>query len=609
MLRMRKANQLPEGPPMESPTYLNSEASLSDRLEDLLGRMTLEEKAGLLFHSMAAIGQDGRISEGRSVHGIEVESPGELIQEKRINHFHLIDGAEPGAIAAWHNSLQEVALETRLQIPVTVSSDPRHAISNSPFFGIGSSCFSRWPLPTGLAATRDCSLVQRHADIVRQEYAAVGIRVALHPQLDLSTEPRWIRTSGTFGEDAELASDLGRAYIRGLQGVQLGPTSVSAMAKHFPGGGAQKNGDDAHVRFGREQVYPGNHFDYHLKPFAAAIQAGCSQIMPYYSVPIGTEYEEIGFAFNGGIITNLLRSKLKFDGIVCADWCIINDWIHEGRPMAARAWGVEHLTPLERVERAMDAGVDQFGGESCPELIVELVRQRRIPEARVDQSARRLLREKFSLGLFDNRFVDVSLAQEIVGSDQFVRAGRLAQSEAITILRNREMLPLRKSSKIYVEGADKATVMKFAQVVDHPRDADLAVIRLNVPQAIGPAATYESQFRAATLEIEDTTIERILRLNSATPVVVDVQLERPLVLGDLVNACHALVANYGASDSALFEALFGHTKGFGRLPFDLPSSTSSVKASRTDVPFDARNPLYRFGAGQDLSDATHENGS
>lgn len=171
-----------------------------------------------------------------------------------------------------------------------------------------------------MAAIGDPALVEQFADIARQEYLAVGLRVALHPQIDLATEPRWCRIGGTFGEDADLTARLVTAYIRGFQTEHLGPASVATMIKHFPGGGPQLDGEDPHFAYGREQVYPGGHFDYHLRPFRAAIAAGGSQMMPYYGMPIGTPYEEVGFGFNRGVITGLLREQLGFDGIVCTDW-------------------------------------------------------------------------------------------------------------------------------------------------------------------------------------------------------------------------------------------------------------------------------------------------
>ena len=307
---------------------------------------------------------------------------------------------KPRLLAEWHNRLQKLAERTRLGIPVTISTDPRHHFTNNPATSFLATHFSAWPEPSGLAAIDDEKLVQEFADIARQEYLAVGIRIGLHPQIDLATEPRWTRVNGTFGEDAELTSKMVKAYIRGFQGEKLGTQSVACMTKHFPGGGPQKDGEDPHFEYGREQVYPGNNFDYHLKPFEAAFEAGTSQIMPYYGMPVGTQYEEKGFSFNKSVITGLLREKYGFDGVVCTDWGLVSDANLFGLiSFPARAWGVEHLTVPERAQMILDAGVDQFGGEFCPEVIVDLVRSGKISEARLDVSVRRLLREKFVLGL------------------------------------------------------------------------------------------------------------------------------------------------------------------------------------------------------------------
>lgn len=154
-----------------------------------------------------------------------------------MSHFNLL--MVPGdatLIARWHNRLQELAASTRLGIPVTISTDPRHGFSENPGAALLAGPFSQWPEPLGLAATADPDLVERFADIARREYTAVGIRVALHPQVDLATEPRWARQLQTFGEDADLSGALGAAYVRGFQGESFGPESVSTMTKHFPGG-------------------------------------------------------------------------------------------------------------------------------------------------------------------------------------------------------------------------------------------------------------------------------------------------------------------------------------------------------------------------------------
>ena len=301
--------------------YQDPQIPVDRRVADLIDRMPLEDKAGLLFHDMVSPGDLDALNSL-----VSLPSATTLVTEFRLRHFNLLGAAPDGRqFAQWHNQLQALAAEQPLAIPVTISTDPRHHFTDNPLLSILAGPFSQWPEPLGLAAIGSEELVREFADIVRQEYCAVGIRVVLHPQIDLATEPRWPRISQTFGEDADLTSRLVVAYIRGFQGETLGPDSVATMTKHFPGGGPQKDGEDPHFAWGREQVYPGGNFDYHLRPFRAALAAGTSQIMPYYGMPVGTEYEEVGFSFNRSVITGLLREQLGFDGIVCTDWGLVID--------------------------------------------------------------------------------------------------------------------------------------------------------------------------------------------------------------------------------------------------------------------------------------------
>ena len=303
--------------------YEDSRLPVETRVIDLLSRMTVAEKAGLMFQTFAAFVRDGGASllDG----DISQSAPGKMVLDQQMTHFNFPGIAEPRLAAEWQNQMQLLAEGTRLGIPITFATDPRHAFSNNPAVSERGGKFSKWPEPIGLAATDDPELVKKFADIARQEYLAIGIRVAIHPMADLATEPRWARINGTFGEDAELAGRMIKAYIRGFQGEQLGPQSVACMTKHFPGGGPQKDGEDPHFPYGKEQIYPGNNFDYHLLPFEAAFEANTAQIMPYYGMPVGLEYEEVGFGYNKAIITDLLRGHYGFDGVVCTDYGLVND--------------------------------------------------------------------------------------------------------------------------------------------------------------------------------------------------------------------------------------------------------------------------------------------
>lgn len=585
--------------------YEDSRRPVEERVEDLLSQMSLEEKAGMMFHTMIPMNPDGSLVEGMGQLGLFSTSA--MLSTRLMNHFNVLQGAAPRHMARWYNQLQRLAEATRLGIPVTVSTDPRHAFSDNPLTSFLASDFSQWPEPLGLAATRDADLVQEFGDIARQEYIAVGIRVALHPMADLATEPRWARSNGTFGEDADLSALMTAAYIRGFQGSTLGPDSVACMTKHFPGGGPQKDGEDPHFPYGREQVYPGDKFDYHLIPFEAAFAAGTAQIMPYYGMPIGTPLEEVAFGFNKGVITGLLREKYGFDGIVCTDWGLLTDHAIAGRVMVARAWGVEHLSPSERVKKALDAGVDQFGGEACPELVIELVRSGQVSEARIDQSVRRLLRDKFRLGLFDQPYVDPDAAEEVIGKTSFRERGELAQRKSIVLLKNgaragAPLLPLSGRPRLYIENISPDVATAYGQVVDRVEEADIAILRLQAPYERRDSNFLEQLFHAGDLDFKEPEKSRILAILAQAPTIVDIYLDRPAVIPEITEGSAALLANFGANSAALLDVIFGRFSPSGRLPFELPSSMDAARQQKSDVPYDSEDPLFPFGHGLTYGD-------
>ncbi|WP_062317123.1 glycoside hydrolase family 3 protein [Demequina maris] len=579
--------------------WLDDTLNVEARVDLLLDAMTLEEKAGLFFHTMLPVGDLDEVNPM-----MPLPTGRQLVAERHMSHFNVLGAAPSGRdMAAWHNALQRLAASTRLGIPVTLSSDPRHSFSDNPGAAIVAGPFSQWPEALGLAAIGDEDTVEQFAAIARQEYTAVGLRVALHPQVDLATEPRWARQVATFGEDVELASRLGAAYIKGFQGATFGPGSVATMTKHFPGGGPQKDGEDPHFEYGREQVYPGGQFELHLKPFEAAFDAGTRQVMPYYGMPVGTEHEEVGFGFNKSVITGLLRERYRFDGLVCTDWGIISDAVVFGDPHPARAWGVEHLTPSERIAKVLEAGADQFGGEACPELLIDLVSSGAVSEKRLDESARRILREKFELGLFEDPYVDEDAADEIVGSAEFRAAGEAAQRASITVLTNGRpadggspALPLPRGLRIYVEGIAPETAALYGEVVERPEDAEVSIIRLQAPYE-ARSTVFESFFHAGSLEFPEDVISHVRSIAATVPTVVDVFVDRPAILEPIADVAAALTVNWGASAHALLDVLTGACAAAGRLPFDLPRSMDAVAQSRPDVPFDTADPLFHCGHG------------
>jgi len=591
---MRDLNKNGRIDPYEDPSR-----PIAERVEDLLAQMTLEEKAGLMFHAIAQVNPDGSLNP--PAEGLSRTPITEMVVERRMNHFNVHALPAPRLAAEWHNRLQALAEESRLGIPVTISSDPRHAFSDNPLTSFSAATLSQWPEPIGLAAIGDPQLTERFGDIARQEYVALGIRVALHPMADLATEPRWARISGTFGEDAELSARLTAAYIRGFQGETLGPHSVACMTKHFPGGGPQKDGEDPHFPYGKEQIYPGSNFDYHLIPFEAAFAAGTSQIMPYYGVPIGIGLEEVAFGFNKGVVTDMLRTRYGFDGIVCADWGLLTDTHFGDRVMVARAWGVEHLSLPQRARKAIEAGVDQFGGESCPEVIVELVRTGQVSEPRIDTSVRRLLREKFRLGLFDHPYLDPDLAERVVGNVDFRAEGDLAQRKSYVLLKNggpsAAILPLQGRPKLFVQNICPEVAAQYGEVVANLDEADMALLRLQAPFQPRDGNFLEQRFHAGDLDFKQPALDRILAILAAKPTIVDIYLDRPAVIPEIARQSAALLANFGASDAAFLDVVFGRFRLQGRLPFELPSSMDAVRAQKPDLPHDSTDPLFPFGYG------------
>ena len=528
--------------------------------------MTLEEKAGLMFHPPIAIEADGS-----AVSGTE-----ESILEQHLSHFNIYAAPPPRLHAEWHNRLQEIAASTRLGIPVTISSDPRHSYGENTGASAAPAGFSSWPEPIGLAAVGDAAAVEEFGGIARREYRAVGIHVALHPMADLATEPRWARIVHTFGEDAALVARLVGAYVRGFQGEALGPHSVACMTKHFPGGGPQRDGEDPHFPYGKDQVYPGGMFEHHLRVFEAAFAAGTAQVMPYYGRPVGTPFEAVGFGYNRDVITGLLRERYGFDGVVCTDWALVSDMtLPDGSVWEAKAWGVEELSQEERVAKILDAGCDQLGGEQIPEVVVALVEDGRIASERVDVSARRLLRDKFRLGLFDAPDVDPGAAERMCGNAEFRAAGERMQRRSVVILKNAGVLPLADGDGV--------------QVI--PRSA---------PYQVRDGNFIERLFHAGDLDFKEPELSQLLALAGTKPTVLVLDLDRPAVLPELADACAAVVAVFGASDAAVDDVLRGRVKSEGRLPFELPRSMAAVRAQRPDVPSDSDDPLFPIGFGLEL---------
>jgi beta-glucosidase len=470
----------------------------------------------------------------------------------------------------------------------------------------------------------DVAAVKEHASIAAREMRVMGLRVLLGPQADVATEPRWTRISGTFGDDFEWVAKLTAAYVEGFQGQQIGPDSVITVVKHFPGDGPVKDGYDPHSDFGKWTIYPANQFESHLIPFKAAFQAGAGAVMGAYMIPVGKD--SVGINFSKAMATGLLREKLGFQGILVTD------------TIRSMPWGVEHLSRKEQEKAMVLAGVDQILSESDPKYVIECVKEGSIPPARLDISARRILKAEFQLGLFENPYVDPEKTRQIVGSEQFVAAGHRAQERSIVLLKNGgSVLPLAAGAKIYLLNINPGVAARYGAVVDDVAKADVAIIRISTPafvypfggaffapgaegipgggrsgrggagrggagrgEASGPVTVSAvlGNTLAYTGSANQAELDAVLKLAvSGKPVVVCVDMDRPTILTEFIDQVQGVFAAFGADDAALLNVVFGRVSPAGKLPFDLPSDMPSVMAKAADAAHDLEDPLFRFGFG------------
>ena len=594
------------------------------RARDLVSRMTLEEKAGTMMHGTArGVGPMAMAGVGTTY---DTAANRALIDGAKVTSMITRLGGEPAALAAQNNALQEIAERTRLGIPVTISTDPRHHFQYVLGASITEGQFSQWPETLGFAALGDTALMKRFGDVARQEYRAVGIHMALSPQADLATEPRWSRINGTFGEDADLAGRLVGAYVAGFQHGTRGVDSVGVqtVVKHWVGYGAAKEGFDSHNYYGRFATFPGANFEYHVRPFLPAFAANVAGVMPTYSILEGATWdgkpiEAVGAGFNHQLLTELLRGRYRFRGIVLTDWAVTNDCedrCRGGAPAGQRPsfadlgmpWGVEDRSMRARFVQAVKAGVDQFGGTERADMLIDAVRAGELTEARLDSSVQRILTGKFALGLFENPYVEPSEAARRVGTDAFRSEALNAQRRALVLLENQGgILPLRAKAnnttlRVYLRGiSPEVATQRGWTVVTDPKQADVAIVRLTAPfETLHPQYVFGAMQHEGNLAFRDgePEYEAFKQVSSVVPTVVTVYLDRPAILAPLKERARAVIANFGVSDVALLDVLVGRGKPEGKLPFELPSSMDAVLAQKSDVPHDSPRPLYPLGFGR-----------
>ena len=578
--------------------------------------MTLDEKAGAMMHdTLPGLGA----LTGASGQGYDLAAIERTIDTKHVNSFITRLQLPPAQLAEQNNRIQAIAERTRLGIPLTISTDPRNHFQYVPGATNSGGGFSQWPETLGFAAIGDRDLVRRFGDIARQEYRAVGIHMALSPQADLATEPRWPRTTGTFGSRADVVSDLVGAYIQGFQHGKDGVSAdgVAAIVKHWVGYGAQPNGFDAHNYYGRSAKLSDASFAQHVAAFQGALDAHAAGVMPAYPIIEGIRIngkavEAVAPGYNRQLLTELLRGRYKYSGLILSDWAITRDCPencsaptagNRQQPLAiATPWGVEKLSRVERFAKGVEAGLDQFGGTGESEILVDAVRRGLVTEQRLDESVRRVMTLKFRQGLFDNPYVDASKAASIVGAEGFRKAGEAAQRRAQVILENHEqLLPVDvKTRKVWLFGVSpEAARAAGITVVATLAEADVAIVRVSTPsEALHPNYFFGAIQHEGRLDFRDGDpgFEALKQACAKVPTLVAVDMDRPAILTNVRSKAKALIAVFGASDAALLDVVSGRAHAEGRLPFELPSSMEDVEAQDPAKADDTAKPLYPVGS-------------
>lgn len=470
------------------------------------------------------------------------------LADDNLRHV-LVTTSSPETNAKWNNNVQSFVEGLKFGIPVNSSSDPRHSasISNVVEYYVENNGVSAWPSSLGLAATFNPAVTKSFGKIASLEYRMLGIATALSPQIDIATDPRWSRFSGTFGEDPKLASEMSKAYVDGFQttysgdGVNGDPVaggwgkySVNAMMKHWPGGGAGEGGRDAHYDYGKYAVYPGGNWNAHLIPFvdgSLSLDDGTSMataVMPYYTVSYmqapGSEPNSsnsagaklnMGNAYSEYMLNGVLRDAYEFEGVVCTDWNVVGPKTAPGNSFdydkpgmiwgADDHFGADGFTMSDMARRArmlLDAGVDQFGGLNTIEPIVTAYNEASGADqqkllAQLETSAYRLLMNIFRTNLFENPYLDPDVSKATIGKEEFMEAGYKAQLDSVVLLKDSDgIMPISKTDnkKIYAPGASASTLTLLrsyfgtANIITAASGAsgcDYAIVFISSPSAGG----------------------------------------------------------------------------------------------------------------------------
>jgi beta-glucosidase len=602
------------------------------RVADLLSKMTLEEKAGLM-----------------QITSFNAGSLEDYVHQRNIRYFILRDNLSARELAARANTSQELAEKSRLGIPIIFASNPRNHVRDNLVYEEAEAAgeFSSWPGTLGLAATNDIKLIRAFAEIARAEWRASGIQKCYGYQVEVATEPRWYRIQTTFGESPKWNAEIAREVVLGFQGPALGRESVAQSIKHFPGDGPVDKGLDPHNSWGQWAVYPtpGSFFQYQLPPFQAAIDAGASSIMSYYNNPSNErsgkqlpkelwqsdtqQFEEVAGAYNRTLLTKLLRERMGFKGYVNTDTGVLTN----------NAFGVERLTAPQRFAKAVKAGVALFSDSNSPKGLLDAVHEHLLEEADLTPAVTLLLKEMFQLGLFEDPYTDPEAAQKIASSPVSAARADEAHRKSIVLLRNdSKLLPLTGARKVYVEvmagqaagfggrgggaggrggrpdaeggvrgpgqtgpnpqgrpggrpdaptvngtAALKALLVKdpTVRIVDSLDQADVALVWLR------PAVYQRPEHDYADIALSPLTgvdVARVKQIEAAKPTVLVINFINPWIINEVEPGAAAVLATFDVKAEGLLDVVRGRFAPAGKLPLTIPADQAAVDKNAPDVP-------------------------
>ncbi len=416
----------------KNPAYLNPKLSVEKRVDDLMSRMTLEEKIGQMCQYVAIEhikktkerfkGKVGNSDDQYGMYpGLSIRDLKNMVKKGEIGSFlHVKDVKES-------NELQKLAMESRLKIPLIIGIDAIHGQAH--IWGA-----TVYPTQLSLSSTWDDDLLYEIAKETAQEVRATGMHWTFSPNVEVARDPRWGRTGETFGEDPFLISRMGVAFTKGYQG-DFGPDNIIACAKHFVGGGEPFNGTnaapiDVSERQLREIWFP---------PYKALVDAGVYTLMASHN-----EVSGVPAHGNKWLLTDILRNEWGFKGFVVSDWMDI-ERLHSLHHIAA--------TQEDAFRISVEAGMDMhMHGPGFLKPLAKMVKDGVVPEKDVDRAVSKILKAKFMLGLFEKPYADENKAKDILFSKEHQETALKAAREAIILLKNDGLLPLKGKKRILVTG-------------------------------------------------------------------------------------------------------------------------------------------------------------